>query len=210
MESERLSAVEIITLIFQYSEVLAKKVIEENNDELQDTSETVKNVIKEVVKQYFVKEFIEELKKKLKKMKINFFSLAFLQMKISKKNVNKHSREIRVERGRYGVCKKEYYHFDCVDLHIEMLVLLNCEFIGTCRPCTNILKWIIEILSEKWDDIRFINFEKALEIARNLIIPNSVLVDYYQQQKKEIKDICRKAKVADDQDVIFENQHFFC
>ena len=61
MESERLSAVEIITLIFQYSENLAKKVIEENNDELQDTSETVKNVIKEVVKQYFVREFIEEL-----------------------------------------------------------------------------------------------------------------------------------------------------
>ena len=130
-------------------------------------------------------------------------------MDISKKNVNKHSRKIYVDRGRYGVCKKEYYHFDCVDLYLEMLILLNCEFIGKCRPCTNISKWIIEILYEKWDDIRFINFEKALEIAKNLTIPNLLLVDYYQQQKKEIKDICKKAKVADDYNVINENEDFF-
>ena len=62
---------------------------------------------------------------------------------------------------------------------------------------------------EKWDDIRFINFEKALEIAKNLTIPNLLLVDYYQQQKKEIKDICKKAKLSDDYDVINENEDFF-
>ena len=62
---------------------------------------------------------------------------------------------------------------------------------------------------EKWDDIRFINFEKALEIAKQLIIPNLLLVDYYQQQKKEIKDICKKAKLSDDYDVINENEDFF-
>lgn len=59
-----------------------------------------------------------------------------------------------------------------------MLILLNCEFIGKYRPCTNILKWIIEILYDKWDNIRFINFEKALEIAKNILIPNSLIVDY--------------------------------
>ena len=117
-------------------------------------------------------------------------------MDFSKKKVNMHSRKIYLDRGRYGVCKKEYYHFDCVDLYLEMLILLNCELIGKCRPCTNILKWIIEILYEKWDDIRFINFEKALGIAKNLTISNSLLVDYYQQQKKEIKGICKKAKVT--------------
>ena len=130
-------------------------------------------------------------------------------MDISKKNVNKHSRKIYVDRGRYGVCKKECYHFDCINLCLEMLILLNCEFIGKYRPCTNILKWIIEILYEKWDNIRFINFEKALEIAKNLKISNSLLVNYYQQQKKEIKDICKKAKVADNYDVINENEDFF-
>ena len=120
-----------------------------------------------------------------------------------------HSRKIYLDRGRYGVCKKEYYHFDWVDLYLEMLILLNCELIGKCRPCTNILKWIIEILYEKWDDIRFINFEKALEIAKNFTISNSLLVDYYQQQKKEIKDICKKDKVTDDLDLIMGNEHFF-
>ena len=130
-------------------------------------------------------------------------------MDFSKKKVNMHSHKIYLDRGRYGVCKKEYYHFDCVDLYLEMLILLNCELIGKCRPCTNILKWIIEILYEKWDDIRFINFEKALGIAKNLTISNSLLVDYYQQQKKEIKDICKKDKVTDDLDLIMENEHFF-
>ena len=61
----------------------------------------------------------------------------------------------------------------------------------------------------KWDDIRFLSFEKALEVAKNLTIPNSLLVDYYQEQKKEIKDICKKAKYADDQQIIFENENFF-
>ena len=130
-------------------------------------------------------------------------------MDISKKKVNKHSRKIYVDRGRYGVCKKEYYHFNCVDLYLEMLILLSCELIGKCRPCTNILKWVLEIMQEKWDDIRFISFEKALEVAKNLTILNSLLVDYYQEQKKEIKDICKKAKYADDQQIIFENENFF-
>ena len=133
-------------------------------------------------------------------------------MEISKKDVNKHSRKIHVNRGRYSVCKKESCYFDCADLYIEMLILLNCEFIGKSRPCTNILRWIIEILYDKWDNIRFINFEKALEIATNILIPNSLILDYYQQQQqqqKNIKDICRKAKVADDEDVIMENKDFF-
>lgn len=87
---------------------------------------------------------------------------------MSTKKVSVHSRKIEIERGRYGVCKKEYWKFDCVDLYIELLILLNCELIGKCRSCTNLLKWIIDILKNKWDDIKFINFEKSLEIAKNI------------------------------------------
>ena len=61
---ERLNAEQVTNLIFQYSEILAKKVIEENNENLQGTNETIKNLLKEVVKDYFLKEFIKELEKK--------------------------------------------------------------------------------------------------------------------------------------------------
>ena len=61
---ERLNAEQVTNLIFQYSEILAKKVIEENNENLQGTNETIKNLVKEVVKDYFLKEFIKELEKK--------------------------------------------------------------------------------------------------------------------------------------------------
>ena len=63
---ERLNAEQVTNLIFQYSEILAKKIIEENNENLQGfENETIKNLIKEVVKDYFIKEFIKELEKKI-------------------------------------------------------------------------------------------------------------------------------------------------
>ena len=62
---ERLNVEQVTNLIFQYSEILAKKVIEENNENLQGSSKTVKNLIKDVVKDYFIKEFLKELEKKI-------------------------------------------------------------------------------------------------------------------------------------------------
>lgn len=72
-------------------------------------------------------------------------------LSIKKKNVSKHSRKIELNRGRYGVCKKEFWYFDCIDLYIELLILLNCELIGKCRICRHILRWVVEILQNKWD-----------------------------------------------------------
>ena len=52
-------------LIFQYSENLAKKVIEENNDVLEGVSDIFKNSLKEAIKEWYIKEFIKELEKKI-------------------------------------------------------------------------------------------------------------------------------------------------
>ena len=62
---EILNAEQVTNLIFQYSEILTKKVIEENNENLQDTNKIIKKLIKEAVKDYFIKEFIKELEKKI-------------------------------------------------------------------------------------------------------------------------------------------------
>lgn len=78
------------------------------------------------------------------------------------------SQKIEIERGRYGVCKKQYWNLDCVNLYIELLILLNCELISASHPCTNLLRFVVEITRNKWDNIRFFDFECSLEIAKIL------------------------------------------
>ena len=97
---------------------------------------------------------------------------------------------------RLGVCKKEYWYFDYVDLYIELLILLNCSFIGACRPCTYILKWIIKILIEKWDTVRFVDFEFALLLAISLksFVSEPLIVRFYSRNMRFINDMCKKIK----------------
>ena len=79
---------------------------------------------------------------------------------------SRYSSKIEISRGRYGVCKYQYWKLDCLDLFIELLILLNCKILGTCRPCTNLLRFVVETLRNKWDDIRFIDFEEALALLK--------------------------------------------
>ena len=53
----------------------------------------------------------------------------------------------------YGVARWQHEKLDCIDLYMEMLILINCRFIGTCRPCTSLLKWVFDTLNRKWDNI---------------------------------------------------------
>ena len=52
-------------------------------------------------------------------------------------------------RKRYDTTKWQLEEFDCIDLYIELLVLLNCEILDKCRPCRHFLVWIIQILNSK-------------------------------------------------------------
>ena len=66
-----------------------------------------------------------------------------------------YSSKIEISRGRYGVCKYQYWKLDCLDLFVE-------------------------ILRNKWDDIRFIDFEEDLALAKDIktLVPQSVLLDH--------------------------------
>ena len=88
----------------------------------------------------------------------------FLGCFFEKKKVTKHSRKIKIDRGRYCVCKKEYWYLDCVDLYIEMLILLNWELIGQCRTCTNILRWVLERIGK---------YLHAREFLYNVLLNNN-------------------------------------
>ena len=126
------------------------------------------------------------------------------------KEVNKHTHKIRIERNRFGVCKKEYWFFDWIDFYIEMLILLNCELIDQYKTCRYLLGWILEILQEKWDTIRFIEFEVALSLADELkfFVLKDTITDHYRSNKKTACKICKKAKISDDLNLILENDFF--
>ena len=59
---------------------------------------------------------------------------------LKKKKMAKEALRIDFRNKRYGVARWQYEKLDCIDLYMEMLILINCRFIGTCRPCTHLLK----------------------------------------------------------------------
>ena len=104
------------------------------------------------------------------------------------------AREKRYQRTefnkkRFGVCKWQYRKFDCIDLFIELLILINCRFISECRLCGHLLSHVLDILRYKQDEIRYINFEKALALAKDIkcFMPYSALLEHYSINRKLFK-----------------------
>ena len=131
-------------------------------------------------------------------MNLVFAQAIFLldPFEFEKKKVSKYSPRFDIDHARFGVCEKEYWYFDCVDLYIELLMLLNCKFISTCRTCTFLLKWIINILIEKWDTIRFVELDNALFLTDPIksFIYEPLILRFYCQNMCFIKDICKEIK----------------
>ena len=94
---------------------------------------------------------------------------------------------------------------------LKYFFLLNCELIDQCRTCRCLLGWILEILEQKWDTIRFIEFELALLLAKELkfFVMGNTATDYYRQNKETVRTICKKARISCNLDVILENNDFF-
>ena len=92
-------------------------------------------------------------------------------------------------RKRFGASKWQLEKCDCIDLYIELLVLINCKIPDKCRPCRHFLAWIIKILSCKWDTIRYIELEDAFKKATYLkeFLPESILQGHINENRKIIK-----------------------
>lgn len=94
---------------------------------------------------------------------------------------------------RFGVNYFQYKELDCIDLYIEMLILLNCE---RCRVCIHLLKWVVKILVKKWEDIRFINVEEALSLSSfyKNILQVDPLLQHFKNNRSMLKKMVYKAK----------------
>ena len=137
--------------------------------------------------------------------------LAFLAIE----KMVKVNHKIDFSRGTYGVRRWQYENFDCMDLYIELLIIINCEIIDRYRPCRLFLKWIVQLLIHKWDTIRYIEFEEALRRANYLkiLFSKSFPMEHFKLNRKFLKCMIRhvkknkKGKTA--KDILFNNNFFF-
>ena len=64
-QNENLIVEQATELVFEHSENLAQKVMEENSERLQEVCKHLKSAIKETIKEMYTDEFIEELRKRI-------------------------------------------------------------------------------------------------------------------------------------------------
>ena len=64
-QNENLTVKQATELVFEHSENLTQKVMEENSERLQGVCKNIKSAIKETNKEMYIDEFIEELRKRI-------------------------------------------------------------------------------------------------------------------------------------------------
>ena len=122
--------------------------------------------------------------------------------------------KIRIDclKNRFDVNYFQYKEMDCIDLNMEMLILLNCKFIGKCRCCTHLLKWVVKTLHKKWDDIRFIDIDEAFSLAliyKEFVKRNPAL-EHFKQNRRCLRLMSYKAKrYKNHYELMQENVDFF-
>lgn len=88
----------------------------------------------------------------------------------------------------------------------------NCQFIDKCWPCRHLLKFVIDVLRNKWDDIRFIDFYEALAVAKYIkaLVLYSVLLEHYKINRPLFKKMISKARIEKNTlDCLSDNKLFF-
>ena len=73
----------------------------------------------------------------------------------------------------------------------------NCDVPGRCKTCTNLIRWLVPILKDKWDTFRFIDFDQAMYLTKSLrffVDESSTIVKYYRMHRNYIKKFCKKTR----------------
>lgn len=126
--------------------------------------------------------------------------------------MGREKMRINFPQKRFGVAYYQYEKLDCVDLYMEMLILMNCEIIYQCRPCSHLLKWVVKLLFKKWDTIRFIEIEEAFFLAMIYkdFIPRNIVLQHFEEHKFLLKTIPYKAKIEKNpHELIWRHIDFF-
>ena len=91
---------------------------------------------------------------------------------------------LQIKNKRFGVNRWMLENLDDIDLLYEVCILSSCDEIKHCSCHKHLLKWCLEILQNRWDEIRFINFFDALKVLeQNKLFFTIDFYNWYWEKK---------------------------
>ena len=90
--------------------------------------------------------------------------------------------KLNIKNKCFGVARWMYRDLDDIDLLCKICVLSNCSEIQHCTCCRHLLKWCLDILMNRWDEIRSINFWDAMKIVKDNkdLFPEDIYLHYWE------------------------------
>ena len=93
---------------------------------------------------------------------------------------------LQIKNKRFGVNRWMLENLDDIDLLYEVCILSSCDEIKHCSCRKHLLKWCLEILQNRWDEIRFINFFDALKVLeQNKLFFTIDFYNWYWEKNEE-------------------------
>ena len=66
----------------------------------------------------------------------------------------------------YGIRKWEFDCLDDTELLCKIGIFSSCKWPGLCGSCQLHLTWCLEILQNRWDNVKYIDFYDALKVVK--------------------------------------------
>ena len=82
------------------------------------------------------------------------------------RKVKEYRQNINFVLGLYGIRKWQIARLDDLDLLCEISIFSSCLWPGLCRPCRKHLIWCLDILQQRWNVSKYIDFYDALEVVK--------------------------------------------
>ena len=105
-----------------------------------------------------------------------------------------------IKKKCYGVNRWMLENLDDIDLLYEVGILPSCNEIKHCSCCKHLLKWCLQILQYRWDEIRFINFFEAMKVIKQnkSFFTNDFYNRYWEENEKKVLSIISFYKNTDE------------
>ena len=99
--------------------------------------------------------------------------------------------KLYIKKKCYEVNKWMLENLDDTDLLYEVGVLSSCHEIEHCSCCKHWLKWCLEILINRWDEIRYINFFNAIKIIKQnrFFFTDDFLNRYREENEQKVQSM---------------------
>ena len=125
---------------------------------------------------------------------------------------------LQIKNKCFSVNRWMLENLDDIEFLYKVCILSSCYEIKHCSCCKHLLKWCLQILPNRWDEIRFINFFNAIKVLEQN--KSFFTIDFYnwywEKNEEKVLDLISFHKKADelllaivDNKELFEKFNYF-